>query len=341
MKNKVLKSVFFITTLFIGVITGFFIRHNSECWSAIKSFYIENIPESKKNNWDDAFSVANVESSKDGAIQKVYYYKSKSKSSKPLIVSLHTWSGDYAQNDKLAELCRDKDLNYIHPDFRGANNSTEACSSELVLSDIDDAISYALDNFNVNNDEVYVMGFSGGGYATLSTFMRSKQNIRKFSAWASISDLTAWYRENKILENTKYIDDILKCTKSGEELNTKVARLKSPINWNTPIKKLENQELKIYAGIYDGLQGSVPITHSINFYNKVLGDLNVLDSIHYVSNDEKLFLLEKRKPLKSFGKIADRKVFLRKNYKNLSLEIFDGKHEILSEYALNDLISSD
>lgn len=339
MKNKISKSVFFIAALFFGIIIGVLIRHNPNSWTAIKSLYINNGASSKKSNWKTDFSIASIESSLDNTIQKAHYYQTKSKLAKPLIVSLHTWSGDYTQYDDLAELCRNRDLNYIHPDFRGPNNSSKACCSEFVLSDIDDAITYALENFNVNSDQIYIIGFSGGGYATLSAFMKSKHKVNKFSAWASISDLVAWHKESKILENFEYVDDIQRCTESDRKLNIEIAKQKSPINWQTPTHKLEQQELNIYAGIYDGLQGSVPITHSINFYNKVLKDLNVKDSIYYVSEKEKLSLLEKREPLGQFGNLSNKQIFLRKTYKNISLEIFEGGHEILSEYALNELLS--
>ena len=340
MKNKISKSVFFIAALFFGIIIGVLIRHNPKSWAAIKALYANNSTSSKKNNWDNAFSIASIKSSLDSTIQKAYYYQTKSKSPKPLIVSLHTWSGDYTQYDALAELCCNKDLNYIHPDFRGPNNSSEACCSDLVLSDIDDAITYALENFNVDSDQIYIIGFSGGGYATLSTFMKSKHDIKKFSAWASISDLVAWHKESKILQNFEYVDDILRCTESDGKLNMEFAQQKSPINWQTPVHKLEHQKLNIYAGIYDGLQGNVPITHSINFYNKVLKDLNVKDSVYYVSEREKLLLLEKRESLGKFGNLSDRQIFLKKTCKNISLEIFEGEHEILSEYVLNELLSS-
>jgi esterase/lipase len=337
MKNKVLKSVFFIATLFIGIIIGIFLRHNSESWTVIKKLY--STPQ-ENNKWSNEFKIANITSSLDSTIQKSYYYRSKSKTPKPLVVSLHTWSGNYSQFDKLSELCRNKDLNYIHPNFRGQNNSMNACCSHLALSDIDDAISYAINNFNVDTNEIYVIGFSGGGYATLATFMKSKHNIKKFSAWASITDLVAWYKESQFLENSEYVNDILKCTGSNNKLNIKVAKEKSPIYWNTPTEKLSQQKLQIYAGIYDGLQGSVPITHSINFYNKVLEDLSVKDSTKYVSAKDKLALLENREPIGKFGSIADRQVFLRKQYNNLSLEIFEGEHEILLKYALENLLNS-
>ena len=189
----------------------------------------------------------------------------------------------------------------------------------------------------MDTSRIYVIGASGGGYATLSTFMKSKQRIRKFSAWVPISDLIAWYHESSIRQN-KYAGDILGCTESKEStLNMSVARQKSPVYWDTPVSKLNTSELYIYTGIYDGIQGSVPITQSINFYNKLLSDLAVSDSSKYVSASEKLQLLEFRRPLGDYGKIADRKIFLEKEVHHIKLVIFEGNHEMLPEYALTEL----
>jgi hypothetical protein len=167
--------------------------------------------------------------------------------------------------------------------------------------------------------------------------MRSRHDIRKFSAWASITDLIAWYHESKI-RNNNYEKDILDCTGSGNELNIENAKQRSPIYRNTPVKKLKVSKLFIYAGIYDGVQGSVPITHSINFFNKILTDMAVSDTSKYVSVSEKLKLIEKREPLGEFGNIADRKICLEKRFENVSLIIFEGGHEMLAEAALNELL---
>jgi hypothetical protein len=167
--------------------------------------------------------------------------------------------------------------------------------------------------------------------------MKSKHLIRRFSAWVPISDLPAWYAQSKIM-GTKYAENILDCTSSKDSLNMEIAIKKSPIYWKTPVEKLNTTEFQIYAGVYDGIQGSVPITHSINFYNKVLKDKLVIDSSIYVSDSEKLYLLEYRKALGKFGSIAGRKVFLKKQSGNLGLTIFEGNHEMLTEYAFNELI---
>ncbi|WP_221391952.1 S9 family peptidase [Dyadobacter sp. NIV53] len=287
--------------------------------------------------WPADFKVVENVSGMDQSVQKSYFYKTKSAEPKPLIVSLHTWSGDYTQKDDVAAICKEKDVNYIHPDFRGANVITSACCSELALADIDDAISYAIKNAKVDTAKIYVIGVSGGGYATLATFMKSKHRIRKFSVWASISDLTAWYHESTILGN-KYAKNILNCTGSQSELNVKNARYKSPLYMPGPGKNREGATLYIFAGIYDGIQGSVPITHSINFYNKLLTDLSVADKSQYVSDAEKLNLLEFRRPLGALGTIGGRKICLQKEYENFKLTIFEGNHEMLSTFAVEQLL---
>jgi esterase/lipase len=337
MKNRFLKLTTIILVLFLGISIGLFLRHNSKTWSLIKKPLVKAYIiffDTQPIQWSNNFKIIEIKSSKDGSLQKSYFYKSQTKELKPLIVSLHTWSGNYNEYDELAEICKKKDLNYIHPDFRGANQTLQSCCSELALADIDDAITYAIKNSNVDTSKIYVIGVSGGGYATLSTFMKSKHNIKKFSSWAPITDLISWYKECEI-RNMYYTKNILDCTGSTNQLNLKNAKLKSPIYWNTPIDKLKDSKLYIYAGIYDG---SVPITHSINFYNKLLNDLSVQDTLSYISPHEKLKLLEKREPLSEFGTISGRKICLKKAVNNISLTIFEGNHEMLSEFALNELL---
>jgi len=334
------KPASYILILILGLATGIFISQNETIWNALKKPFANTFTlfdDSRQTKWDTDFKVVELKSTLDNSLQKAYFYKSKSAAPKPLVISLHTWSGNYEQKDELAALSKNKDLNYIHPDFRGVNWTKDACCSDLALGDIDDAIDYAIKNSNVDLSRIYVIGVSGGGYATLATFMKSRHLIRRFSAWVPISDLPAWYAQSKIM-GTKYADNILACTSSKDSLNIEIAIKKSPIYWKTPIEKLNTSELQIYAGVYDGIQGSVPITHSINFYNKLLKDQPLADSLDYVNDAEKLKLLEFRKELGNFGSIGDRKVFLKKKSGNLSLTLFEGNHEMLADYAFNELI---
>lgn len=340
MRKRLIKLTTFILVLFLGIALGVILQQNKTTGSFIKNPFAKNFikfDDTRQTEWGVDFEIVEIKSSIDQNVQKSYFYASKSNDPKPLIVSLHTWSGDYNQIDDLAELCKQKELNYIHPDFRGSNLTINACCSELALTDIDDAITYAIKNSNVDTSKIYVIGVSGGGYATLSTFMKSKHKISKFSAWASITDLIAWYNESKI-RNSGYAANILDCTDSKNGLNIENAKQKSPIYWNTPKEKLKNSKLYIYAGIYDGIQGSVPITHSINFYNKLLTTMSISDTLKQVTLSEKLKLLEFREPLGDFGNIGGRKICLKKEFGNLRLIIFEGNHEMLTEFALNELL---
>jgi len=339
--KKSIPWLIYLLILVIGVIAGLFLQSKYMIYKTCGDQPVEDTitaKDSTETGWSEDFSIAEIPSSADGKLQKAYIYKSKSGKPRPLIVSLHTWSHDYTQIDPLSGLCLTKDINYIHPDFRGVNRTLQACCSDLVISDIDDAISFAIHNCNVDTAAIYITGYSGGGYATLAMFMKSKHPVKKFSAWVPISDLIAWYRESDIRKNG-YGYDILKCTGSEDGvLNETTARERSPIYWETPVNKIPDAQLIIYAGVYDGIQGSVPITHSINFYNKILRDLSVTDRNKYITTEEKASLLEYRRPLGNYGKIADRDICLQKEYKSIKVTIFIGNHEMLAEYALDELL---
>lgn len=70
----------------------------------------------------------------------------------------------------------------------------------------------------------------------------------------------------------------------------------------------------------------------------MLSDLSVNDKSEYVSDEEKLKLLEFRKPLGEYDSIAGRKICLLKEYNNIKLVIFEGNHEMLSEFAFDELL---
>jgi esterase/lipase len=287
--------------------------------------------------WPAGFHVVNIKSTKDASIQKAYAFQTTAKTPQPLIVSLHTWHGSYRQHDALANQVKEKNWNYIHPDFRGVNRSIEACAGDLVIQDIDDTIDFALSNFNCDIEKIYVIGVSGGGYAALASFMKSKHNIAEFSAWCPISDIYWWYHQTKV-RDLNHWEDILKCTNSSNgHLDEISAKSRSPLYWETPTQKLITAKLKIYTGVYDGIQGSVPITQSINFYNKILTDINCSDSLQYINDIEIVHLLEKQTPLNNYGQIGNRKIILKKEYKNVNITIFDGKHELLTDIVLQTL----
>lgn len=281
-----------------------------------------------------------IRSSLDGVTQVFYYDKSTSGSPQPLVVELHSWSNSAdSQMGMIATQVHAKNWNYIFPNFRGVNNHAKACCSEFVLSDIDEAIDWALKNLKVDRKQIYVVGFSGGGYATLSTYMRSRHAIRGFSAWASISDLEAWYAQSVERKN-KYAAEIVQCTGANGAFDAEKARARSPLFWETPVGKRKNSLLQIYVGVHDGYTGSVPISQSINFYNKLLKDYKEKDQTRYVSVEDKELMLKTRSfPAQNPSeKLGDRAILYRKTAKNIGLTVFEGTHEILYGEVLGRML---
>jgi len=294
------------------------------------------LPAYAQTSWQ-GFELDSVQSEVDQKYQP-FYYRQAEKPNLPLVVVLHTWSGDYTQtNNSLAEKIKAKGWNYIHPNFRGPNNYPEACGSELVTTDMDQAIDWALNNLPVNSDSIFVLGASGGGYATLVTYMKSRHRIRGFHAYVPISDLAAWYEES-LVRTPRYAQNILDCTASEDStLNVAEAKHRSPLYWETPLVKRQDATLHLYAGVHDGYTGSVPITHSINFYNKVLHDAGVRDSTALVDDQTTIRLLTRQRGTESGKFIGDRSVHLQKSWQNISLTIFEGGHEMLEDIALEML----
>lgn len=298
-----------------------------------------------KRYWSPEFRIVEIPSSKDGAMQKAYMYKTTRKSPQPLIVSLHTWSGYYNQTDPLAKEILARDWNYIHPDFRGANRTFSAMCSPLALADIEDAIQYALQNTNADPEDVHIVGVSGGGLATLAAYMNLKYPVKSFSAWAPISDIEAWYWES-VGRGQKYANDIRQAiSPDSMTFNSKEAVSRSPLWQVFPIERRKDARLFIYEGIHDGYKGSVPIIHSLNMYNRLVGELKydisdmdeimrkAFDDNDLISSKEIIDLSCKRinpgyeKNEALFG----RGVHLKRQYKNISLTIFEGRHEQLPQ----------
>lgn len=180
------------------------------------------------SDWPAAMEIVQTVSTIDGTTQPAYFYPARGKAPRPLVVSLHTWSGNYSQQDTLALLALQQNWNFIHPNFRGPNRTPAACLSDTALQDIDDAIDYALAHAPCDANNIFIIGVSGGGYATLGMYMRSTHHIKAFSAWASISDLEAWYYESQVRQN-KYANDILGCLALNSRFDPGAARARSPL----------------------------------------------------------------------------------------------------------------
>lgn len=304
-----------------------------------------------KVNWDDTSSslwpkettLVEIKSSMDNTLQKSYIYKSRSSNKMPLIISLHTWGGNYAQRDPLLKYCIVADVNYIHPDFRGPNTNPKAGGSEFVVQDIDDAIQWAIDSLNVDLDEIHIVGVSGGGFATALSYLKTRHRIKSFHAFVGIYNLENWYYESLGRKNN-YDKDILAIT--GEfngKPNPEEVKKRSPLLLETPINERKSTKLHLYAGLHDGYNGSVPISHSLEMYNKVVNDFNKKETKATIPTEDILYLL-KRRTSPNFNIIPNgllgRDIIYQKKYKELvEIIVFEGGHEMPNDNLLNRIFS--
>lgn len=327
------KNILIISLIAVGFLVGAVIEKKTNLITHAKSTIKSHTPwdNTQDQHWNDAFSEIAIPSSVDNHQQKAMFLSSKTKA--PLIISLHTWSGGYKQHDPLSEKAKISGWNYIHPDFRGPNWTTDACLSDKSLADIDDAISYAINHGSVDRDNIFVVGVSGGGYATLGAFLKTKHSINTFMSWVPISDLNLWYQQSSD-RKSRYAYNILSCTGSGASIDIGKANSRSPLLW--PLPK-EDRNLEIYTGIDDGHTGSVPVSQSILFFNKLAKHY---DQDQQVTANETIMLLDRtinRSVSQQF--LGDRKLLFSKKAGPASLYVFDGSHEMITDYAFNRLKS--
>jgi len=279
-----------------------------------------------QEKWHDAFERLQIRSSKDGKKQDAYAYRSNQNDPAPLVVSLHTWSGNYEQKDPLAERMRAAGFNYIHPDFRGPNNTHESCASKLALQDIDDAIAYCIENMNVDTKRIYVIGVSGGGHAASATYFHTVHPISAFYAWVPITDIHSWYLQTK-QRKLKYASDIEKIC--GGNFVPDAAIKRSPLLMEVPER---TARLHLFAGINDGYTGSVPITHSIHLYNKLSPRQEQID-------DDTIIRLLSKTVEPTGAKIGGREIWHQSESSRSVLTIFEGGHEMIVDFAAKQIIS--
>ncbi len=255
----------------------------------------------------------------------------------PLLVALHTWSGNYLQTGgevKYAEWCQQQGWVFIHPNFRGPNRTPAALGSDLMVADIRAAVEWAKTQAPIDETRIYAIGVSGGGHATQLLAGRTPEIWAGISSWCGISDIAAWHRQTKEAGRGKYAKDIegaLGGPPDTPERRADAAH-RSPLTW---LENAKSVPLDINHGINDGRSGSVPFTHSLEAWNAV------------VPADEQLApetidrFYEAREAPTGIGEVegdplyGNRPPLFRLVHGNTRLTIFDGGHEIVHEAALN------
>ena len=201
------------------------------------------------------------QSSADQSGQPAMFYAPVSKEPVPLIVALHTWSGNYKQkyHKAIEQWCIKHGWAYIHPDFRGPNNRPEATGSELVVADIVSAVEYAKGATQIDSSAIYLIGTSGGGYTALVMAGHHPDLWAGVSAWVPISDLAAWHAQGKHVEALE--QSCGGAPGDSPAVDSEYAK-RSPITF---LSNAKGTTLHLHAGIKEKI---VPISHSLLAFNE-------------------------------------------------------------------------
>ena len=174
------------------------------------------------------------------------------------------------------------------PEFRGSNltsnpNCTYACGSAYAKQDIKDAIDYCIKECNVDSENIFLLGLSGGGHMSLMMAGFCPEYFKAIGAFVPITDLKKWTEQN-----VNYRPHVLACCSESEEEMIK----RSPITYIDTIAK---SNTKVFHGKYDHV---VPVSHSITFYNKLIENhpdarvfLDIFDGGHQVDMEQAMYWL--------------------------------------------------
>ncbi len=296
----------------------------------------EKEPKPKPAPWPDAVRDIRYPSKADNTDQPAMWYASGSKEKRPLLVALHTWSGDYKQvtSAPYARWCIERDWVMIHPNFRGPNRTPEAMGSELAVQDILSAVDYAKANAAIDETRIYLVGVSGGGYGSLLLAGRAPELWAAVSAWVPISDIKAWHEECTDAKR-KYAKDIELAVGGVPTPGSAVEEECRKRSALTYLPHARGVTLDINAGIHDGHSGSVPVSHTLNAFNVVANEADRLTEkqIDAITAKQKL----PRKLAAEAEEDADygrKEVLFRRKSGNARVTIFEGGHEIVYEAAL-------
>lgn len=287
--------------------------------------------------WPEEVKTLIYSTSIDRSKQPTLIYTAKDKSKRPLLVGLHTWSSNYTSGGGdvvYARWCMNKDWYFIHPNFRGPNSTPQGCGSELAVQDIVDAVEFMKKTYAVDTDRIYLVGVSGGGYMSLLMAGRTPDIWAGVSAWASISDIRAWWEQKK--GKSKYARHIERAVGGSPDQNEKAAGECVKRSALTYLDKAAGVNLDISAGVTDGHGGgSVPFTHSLHAFNKVVPENDLIAPELIEAFYKKQALPEGLKKAVADPLYERKQPIFRRVSGNTRVTIFQGRHEIIHNAALN------
>ena len=108
---------------------------------------------------------------------------------------------------------------------------------------------------------------------------------------------------------------------------------------DTPTDKRKESKLFICTGVHDGYTGSVPITHSLNVYNKIVEDFNPIAADQLIPWQIISTLLTARSlPNGNYGYVGNKKIHYHNQFDDkVEIIVFEGGHEMIVDQALKHI----
>jgi predicted esterase len=268
--------------------------------------------------------------------QPALWYHSGTEKKKPLLLALHSWSSDYLQQYGIPYgiFAEKNDWIFIGPDFRGAFNNEDATASEKAVRDVLDALDYAKEHAPVDEDRIYLVGFSGGAMMSLVMAGRYPEKFTAAVAWVPVYDLHDWYAylvPAQMQYTIKYQADI-EASCGGNPLADDTAKKecdkRSPSAY---LKKARGKGIRIFisGGISDPF---VPPSHAIRAFNDLVEEDQKISESDYEFIDQNKMLpenLETHENTNRFFEEAGLPVVFKRTSNGITLVLFDGGHDMV------------
>jgi len=258
-------------------------------------------------------------------------------SGRPAVIVIHGWFGNALNpsGNTLIQEAIGANAHYLYPNVRGPHTGTDNCCSDVAMADLDSALRFLSRYADVEPSQVFFVAASGGGYTSLCYLMSRDQALGGVRAWVPITNLIAFHDESS---GSPYEDAVRGCTGSDDELDEEKAARRSPF-FMPRAGKIGRTPLAIFAGINDGHDGPVAISHSLDFYNRLAQEANttgvgpvVYDAL-MTRDVDVLPQLD--------AKLDDRVVYYEQSADFGRLVVFEGGHEMLPNVALARLGEED
>ena len=254
----------------------------------------------------------------------------------PLLVSLHTWSGNWQQrNPELEAAASEREWLVVQPNFHGPNRQPLACGSHEAQIQILEAVQWCCEHYPVDRRRIYLTGVSGGGHMTLLMAGRYPHVWAAASAWVGISDLKKWHQFHDA-KGGRYANDVVESCGGRPGASKAVDGeyfFRSPLPFLAAATHLP---LDIAAGIHDGHTGSVPVSHSLEAFNEIAranGDPGFTPQ--EIEAWCKRMLEPAHEPMED--PVWKRDVHLRRRSGEARVTLFEGGHEGLATAAMDFL----